>query len=88
MMESFEVTKMSSKGQVVIPQDLRERMHLEEGSKFAVVGTDDTIILKKLEPPKWEDFDKTIDRLRKLGKERGLTEKDVDQSVRNLRGKH
>ncbi|MBI4170547.1 MAG: AbrB/MazE/SpoVT family DNA-binding domain-containing protein [Candidatus Aenigmarchaeota archaeon] len=85
MENEFDVTKMSSRGQVVIPQELREKMHLREGSKFAVVGMQDTIILKKLEPPKWEDFDKAISNLRKFGKEKGITEKDVGKAVRNAR---
>ena len=50
-MNEFELTKMSSKGQIVIPQDIRNKMRLSEGSKFAVVSVKDTIILKKLEPP-------------------------------------
>ncbi|MFA4820270.1 MAG: AbrB/MazE/SpoVT family DNA-binding domain-containing protein [Candidatus Aenigmatarchaeota archaeon] len=84
-MEEFEVTKMSSKGQIVIPQEMRERMKLGEGSKFVVIGTDDTIVLKKLEPPKWKDFDKTMNNLRKFGKEKGITEKNIDEAVRSVR---
>ena len=85
MEKEFDVTKMSSRGQIVIPQELRERMNLEEGSKFAVVGMEDTIILKKLEPPKWEDFDKAISNLRRFGKEKDVTEKKVEKAVRDIR---
>jgi AbrB family looped-hinge helix DNA binding protein len=85
MERDFEVTKMSSKGQVVIPQRLRDRMHIKEGSKFAVVGMDDTIILKKLEPPKWEDFDRAVGKLRKLGKEKDISEKAVEKAVKESR---
>ena len=60
-------------------------MNLGEGSKFAVAGMEDTIILKKLEPPKWEDFDKAINNLRKFGKEKGVTEKRVDKAVHEIR---
>lgn len=85
MEREFDVTKMSSRGQIVIPQELRDRMNLEEGSKFAVVGMEDTIILKKLAPPKWEDFDKAISNLRKFGKEKGITEKKIGKAVREVR---
>jgi len=85
MEKEFDVTKMSSRGQIVIPQELRDRMNLEEGSKFAVVGMEDTIILKKLEPPKWEDFDKAISNLRKFGKEKGITEKKVNKAIHDIR---
>ncbi|HLD84131.1 MAG TPA: AbrB/MazE/SpoVT family DNA-binding domain-containing protein [archaeon] len=85
MEQEFEVTKMSSRGQIVIPQDLREKMKLGEGSKFAVVGIKDTIILKKLEQPKWKEFDKAIGNLRKYGKEKGITEKNVNKAVHDAR---
>ncbi|MBI4014549.1 MAG: AbrB/MazE/SpoVT family DNA-binding domain-containing protein [Candidatus Aenigmarchaeota archaeon] len=85
MGQEFEVTKMSSRGQIVIPQELREKMNLGEGSKFAIIGMDDTIILKKLKPPKWEEFDKALSSLRKYGKEKGITERKVDKAVRDTR---
>ncbi len=85
MESGFDITKMSSRGQVVIPQELRDRMHLSEGSKFVVVGMEDTIILKKMEPPRWEDFDRAISSLRKFGKKRSITEKRVEKAVRDIR---
>lgn len=85
MEQEFEITKMSSRGQIVIPQELRNKMNLAEGSKFAVVGMRDTIILKKLESPKWEEFDKAMRSLRTYGKEKGITEKKVGKAVRNAR---
>jgi len=45
----IETTKLSDKGQVVIPKDVRERMGLKPGSKFLVVATEDAIILQRLE---------------------------------------
>lgn len=40
------VTKLSSKGQVVIPSELRKDM--KEGTAFAVLRKKDLIVLKKL----------------------------------------
>ena len=39
------MTKMSSKGQVVIPAEMRENMH--EGDKFLIIKTDDHLIMKQ-----------------------------------------
>lgn len=39
------ITKMSSKGQVVIPQDMRK--DLKEGDKLLVIHSDKHLILKK-----------------------------------------
>ena len=43
----IEITKMTSKGQVVIPQDVREEANIEEGEKFFVYISGDSIILKR-----------------------------------------
>ena len=47
--EMPELTRASSKGQIVIPSDIRKRLHVKEGSVFGVVAKNDTIILKKLD---------------------------------------
>ena len=40
---------MSSLGQGVIPEELRDEMHLESGTAFVVFGKGDSLLLKKLE---------------------------------------
>jgi AbrB family looped-hinge helix DNA binding protein len=44
-MEDIAITKMSSKGQIVIPQDMRG--DLKEGDKLVVMKNNDQIIIKK-----------------------------------------
>ena len=44
----IDTTKMSSRGQVVIPLDIREGIN--EGDKLIVIRKDDEIILKKSIP--------------------------------------
>jgi AbrB family looped-hinge helix DNA binding protein len=44
-----ELTKASSKGQVVIPSVVRRRLGIRRGSVFAVSAMKDMIVLKKLE---------------------------------------
>jgi len=41
----LETIKMSSKGQIVIPQDIREEINAGEGTLFVVIGNKDTVIL-------------------------------------------
>ena len=53
-MAQLEITKMSSKGQIVIPQEMRKGFH--EGEKFIVMKAGKQIILKSL-----EDFDENIE---------------------------
>ena len=52
-MANISITKMSSKGQIVIPQEMRGEMH--EGDKIVIIKNDNQIILKKV-----EDFDENL----------------------------
>jgi len=50
--EAPELTRVSSKGQVVIPQNMRLKMHIREGSMFAVSSPkSDLLVLKKVDNP-------------------------------------
>jgi AbrB family looped-hinge helix DNA binding protein len=44
-----ELTKTSSKGQIVIPTIVRKKLGIKRGSVFAVSAMKDMIVLKKLE---------------------------------------
>jgi len=76
-MSQVEVTTISPKGQVVIPQEIREKLKISEGVKFAVYGSGDTIIFKRLEVPTVKDFERLAAFGRKFAKKKGITEKDV-----------
>ena len=78
-------TKLSSRGQVVIPEEIRSRMGLEAGVKFIVVGEGDVVVLKALKPPKLRDFKALLAKARKSAEEAGLTPADVDRAIREVR---
>jgi|TARA_B100001971_G_scaffold126164_1_gene116196 AbrB family transcriptional regulator (stage V sporulation protein T) len=44
-----ETTKLSEKGQVVIPKDFRKKMGLKPGNQFLVIAAEEAIILQKME---------------------------------------
>ena len=56
-----ELTTVTSKGQITIPSQLREQFGLEQGSKLMVVPTDHGLMLKKLELPSIEAFQKRVE---------------------------
>lgn len=64
--EEPEVTTISEKGQVVIPQSIRKELGIKPKNKFLVYGRGDTIIMKKLELPdlkkEWADIFKMMDK--------------------------
>lgn len=84
-MENIEITSVSSRGQVVIPQSLREKLKIHEGEKFVIIGEDDTIVLKKLEMPSFSGIDKLLKKTREFAKKKGLKEADVEEAVKEAR---
>ena len=84
-MEKLEITSMSSRGQIVIPLDIREHLGLKEGEKFVVVGEDDTVVLKKIAMPSFKNFDKLVQKTRQFAKEKGITAADVEGAIKRAR---
>ena len=80
-------TKLSSRGQVVIPEEIRSRLGLEAGVKFIVVGEGDVVVPKALKPPRLRDFKALLAKARKSAEDAGLTPADVDRAIREVREK-
>ena len=84
-----ETTRMSSKGQIVIPQDIREEMNAREGTLFVVIGGKDTIILKKIEVPSKQSLIRELEGIAREGRgrleKRGIREKDIYNIVQKVR---
>ncbi len=84
MTGEFEVTTMSEKGQVVIPQSIRKELGIKPKTKLLVYGRGDTVIMKKLELPnlkkEWEDLFKLMDK-----KELEMSDKEVQKEVAEAR---
>ncbi len=69
----IEVTKVSDKGQVVIPKEIRDKFNFTEGSKLIVVAAGETVVLQKIEtvlgPARAKDL---VDRIGRLTGRLGL----------------
>lgn len=85
-MAGVATTRMSSKGQVVIPEGIRRRLSLKAGSQFVVVGDKDTVILKAIAPPSMEQFDDLIAEARRQARNAGMRRSDVLAAIRKVRG--
>ena len=79
------VTRMSSKGQVVIPEPIRKQLGLEPGTRFLVVANQDAILLKEIEPPSIEDFDELLEELRGQARAVGLKQSDISEALEQAR---
>jgi len=86
-MQTLATTRMSSKGQVVIPEDVRGRLGLTPGMQFVVVGEGDVVILKTITPPSMQDFDNLIRKTRQQAKASGLKRSDVVAAIARVRGR-
>jgi AbrB family looped-hinge helix DNA binding protein len=86
-MEKFATTKMTSKGQVVIPEDIRKQLRLKAGARFVVIGRKDVVILKEIAAPSMKEFDSLILEARRSAKRAGLKKSDIGKVVRKSRGR-
>ncbi len=86
-MESIEITSVSSRGQVVIPRRIREKLNLQEGEKFVVIGEKNTIVFTKLDVPSFNGFEKLLKKTQDHAKKYNLTEKDIEESIKESRKK-
>jgi AbrB family looped-hinge helix DNA binding protein len=86
-MSNLATTKMSSKGQVVIPEDIRKRLGFKAGSQFIVMGEKDVVILKAISPLSMEEFDELIAKARRQGKRAGMKRSDITAAIAKVRGK-
>ncbi len=86
-METLATTRMSSKGQVVIPEAVRTRLGLEAGVRFVVVGENDVVILKTIAPPSLSEFDTIIGRARRQARAAGMKPADIAKAVTKVRGR-
>jgi AbrB family looped-hinge helix DNA binding protein len=87
-MPNLATTKMSSKGQVVIPEGIRKRLGLKAGAQFVVVGDKDVVILKAISPPSMEDFDALISEARRQAKKAGMKQSDITNAIAKARSKN
>ena len=81
----IEITRITSKGQVVIPQDIREGKGIKPGERFIVYDLEDSIVLKRvknLEAARTiDEFEAAFRSTWETAKKREVTKKDVEQEL-------
>ena len=86
-MNSVDITRLSSKGQIVLPLGIREQMKLVEGARFVIMGTEDTIILKRLETLSREELQRLLKDSRTYARKARLKKQDVKSAIRKVRSR-
>ncbi|HOU54341.1 MAG TPA: AbrB/MazE/SpoVT family DNA-binding domain-containing protein [Myxococcota bacterium] len=82
---ALATTKMSSRGQVVIPLAIRQKMGLREGDEFIVMASGDALMLKVIATPSSEEFDAALKRLRAHARKAGLKRSDIPKVIKAVR---
>ena len=86
-MSVLTTTRMSSKGQIVIPEELRKAFGWNTGTSFIVVGRPDAIMLQPVTMPDMDRFDGLIAESRKQAKAAGLRVGDIAAAITRVRSK-
>ncbi len=80
------LTRLSERGQIVIPSELRKSMNLKEGERFIVMGLGNTILLRKLELSQERlRLKKLIRESREKAKKSGFTEGEIEKLIQETR---
>ena len=75
--------KISSKGQIVIPKDVRERLRIVPGDQFDVVERPDGVLLRKTSIKPIRGFDEVTANIRSIIKYDGpaVSIEDMNQAI-------
>ena len=70
---SIDTTKLSAKGQIVIPVDVRNKLQLETGNKLFVMASEDAIIHQKTNSLNDKDKISFSQKAKSLARKMGLS---------------
>lgn len=65
METQIELTRTSSKGQIVLPKDVRAKLHIKKGTMFAMQVKNKVILLKKIDNPVLKEDLETLKHVQK-----------------------
>ncbi len=83
-----DVTVVSSKGQIVIPQSIRERLGIAPKTKLLVYDYQDSVIIKKLEiPDVAKELENVYRKVEARIKDREPSEEEIAQIIQEHRSK-
>jgi AbrB family looped-hinge helix DNA binding protein len=85
IMADYATTRLSSKGQVVIPEEVRNDLGLNEGDQFVVIGQGDAVILKVIAPPRLEEFEELLSQAHAEAKKAGIKKADLKAAIARVR---
>jgi len=80
------MTRLSERGQIVIPNEMRKRLGLKVGTRFLVMPLGDTIVLRKVELSRERlRLKQLLAESRKKARGVGFTEKEIERLIAVMR---
>lgn len=84
-MSNIKTTRLSSKGQLIIPEAIRDKMGLKSGDEFVVVSEGDVIMLKSIKQPSIDELPDLLDKTHQQAKQAGLSKADLQSVIKKAR---
>ena len=80
--QKLKLTRVTRKGQVTIPEEMREAYGITEGDFMLVGGTKGLVMLKKLALPSWEEL---LQHGERFAEKAHITREQIFKAVRETR---
>lgn len=80
-----DIVRVSAKGQISIPVDMRKALSISDGDCLAAFATDEVIVLRPLRLPTAKEFAGWLQEAQAWAKEAGYTEGDMGGIIKSVR---
>ena len=76
------ISKITKKGQITIPNEIRKRLNIKHEDYLAITMEKDYILIKKVELPSWKSLFKEGER---ISKEKDISLDDILEACKETR---
>lgn len=76
-----EIVKMSPKGQLVVPKEIRDQAGFEPSDRFIAVPVEDGVIFKKIDIDVESEYEQLSQQVRDRFQRTGVKEGEVEDAV-------
>ncbi len=81
-----KIVQCDSRGQIVIPKDIRQELDIDEGTGFWMFSiTDEGILLKKIDSPEMSESDPVVSKIVDKSSKLDINTKNISSSVKRYK---
>lgn len=81
----IDIVTVASRGQVIIPSDIRKELDIKEEEKLLMCEMEGSILFKKVGIKEKKDLEKIFSLLWKRARERKIIKEEVEEEIRKRR---